>query len=147
MKFAEFDIKREACWAISNATSGGSEAQVKFLVEQSVIPPLCEMFKCQDPKIIMVALEGIDNILKVGQKEANAMGASNRYVAFVEACHGLETLEELQANLNQEIAQKALKILRDYWEEDEAPPQQSMTTPNNFPGFPPQGTNPGGYQF
>ena len=29
---AEFDIKKEAAWAISNATSGGTHEQIKFLV-------------------------------------------------------------------------------------------------------------------
>lgn len=27
---AEFDIKKEAAWAISNATSGGSPDQIKY---------------------------------------------------------------------------------------------------------------------
>jgi importin subunit alpha-6/7 len=29
MKTAEFDIKKEAAWAISNATSGGTHDQIK----------------------------------------------------------------------------------------------------------------------
>ena len=28
---AEFDIKKEAAWAISNATSGGTHAQIKYV--------------------------------------------------------------------------------------------------------------------
>jgi importin subunit alpha-1 len=28
---AEFDIKKEAAWAISNATSGGTHEQVKYV--------------------------------------------------------------------------------------------------------------------
>lgn len=28
---AEFDIKKEAAWAISNATSGGSQEQIKYV--------------------------------------------------------------------------------------------------------------------
>jgi importin subunit alpha-1 len=30
---AEFDIKKEAAWAVSNATSGGSHEQIKYLVQ------------------------------------------------------------------------------------------------------------------
>jgi hypothetical protein len=30
---AEFDIKKEAAWAISNATSGGTADQIRFLVQ------------------------------------------------------------------------------------------------------------------
>ena len=29
---AEFDIKKEAAWAISNATSGGSHEQIKYMI-------------------------------------------------------------------------------------------------------------------
>lgn len=29
---AEFDIKKEAAWAISNATSGGTPEQIKFVI-------------------------------------------------------------------------------------------------------------------
>lgn len=28
---AEFDIKKEAAWAISNATSGGTHEQIKYV--------------------------------------------------------------------------------------------------------------------
>ena len=31
---AEFDIKKEAAWAISNATSGGTHQQIKYFVTQ-----------------------------------------------------------------------------------------------------------------
>jgi hypothetical protein len=34
---AEFDIKKEAAWAISNATSGGTPDQIKFLVQQVLL--------------------------------------------------------------------------------------------------------------
>lgn len=29
---AEFDIKKEAAWAISNATSGGTPEQIKYVI-------------------------------------------------------------------------------------------------------------------
>lgn len=62
---AEFDIKKEAAWAISNATSGGTPEQIKYLVNQACIKPLCDLLTCADPRIIVVALEGLENILKV----------------------------------------------------------------------------------
>lgn len=63
---AEFDIKKEAAWAISNATSGGTPEQIKFLVDAGCIPPLCDLLTTFDPRVITVALEGLENILKVG---------------------------------------------------------------------------------
>lgn len=63
---AEFDIKKEAAWAISNATSGGTQQQIQFLVGAGCIRPLCDLLSCSDVRIVTVALEGLENILKVG---------------------------------------------------------------------------------
>lgn len=32
LQTAEFDIKKEAAWAISNATSGGSHEQIQYVI-------------------------------------------------------------------------------------------------------------------
>ena len=64
---AEFDIKKEAAWAISNATSGGRHEQINTLVQAGAIKPLCDLLTCSDPRIITVALEGIENILKASR--------------------------------------------------------------------------------
>ena len=62
---AEFDIQKEAAWAISNATSGGSHDQIKYLVYAGCIKPLCDLLDCGEVKIVKVAMEGLENILKV----------------------------------------------------------------------------------
>lgn len=62
---AEFDIKKEAAWAISNATSGGTAEQLKYLVDAKAIKPLCDLLNVPDVRIVTVALEGLENILKV----------------------------------------------------------------------------------
>lgn len=63
---AEFDIKKESAWAISNATSGGTREQIKYLVQTGCIRPLCDLLTCTDTRIVSIALEGLENILKVG---------------------------------------------------------------------------------
>lgn len=67
---AEFDIKKESAWALSNATSGGTHEQIKYLVHLGCIKPLCDLLVCQDVRIVTVALEGLENILKVGHCSA-----------------------------------------------------------------------------
>ena len=62
---AEFDIKKESAWAISNATSGGTREQIKYLVQTGCIRPLCDLLNCTDTRIVSIALEGLENILKV----------------------------------------------------------------------------------
>jgi importin subunit alpha-1 len=55
---ADFKTKKEACWAISNATSGalGEPSQIRYMVSQGVIKPLCDLLKSMDNKIIQVRL-------------------------------------------------------------------------------------------
>ncbi|KAH7573503.1 hypothetical protein JRO89_XS03G0160900 [Xanthoceras sorbifolium] len=118
---AEFDIKKEAAWAISNATSGGTHEQIKYLVDQGCIKPLCDLFICPDPRIVTVCLEGLENILKVGEAEKH-MGNSgdiNNYAQLVDEAEGLEKIENLQSHDNNEIYEKAVKILEQYWLEDD----------------------------
>lgn len=40
---AEFDIKKEAAWAISNATSGGTHEQIKYDLVLSSFAPLISL--------------------------------------------------------------------------------------------------------
>lgn len=115
-----FDIQKEAAWAISNATSGGSSTQIRFLAESGVIPALANLFSCTDPKIIMVALEGIENILRAGKREAAKSCTTNPYLDAVEECGGLDGLEGLQRHDNEEIYDRAVRVLREHFESEEA---------------------------
>lgn len=130
LKTADFDIQREAAWAISNATSGGSDEQIAFLVQEGVIAPLCSLFNCKDPKMIMVAMEGIENILKVGKKVGGEL--NRNFTEQVEECQGLDLLEQLQVHENEEIYDKAVKIIQNHFETEE---EEDMTiTPAVAPG-------------
>ncbi|WCJ22282.1 Importin subunit alpha [Euphorbia peplus] len=118
---AEFEIKKEAAWAISNATSGGNHEQIKFLVSQGCIKPLCDLLICPDPRIVTVCLEGLENILKVGEAEKN-MGNSgdvNQYAQMIDDAEGLEKIENLQSHDNNDIYEKAVKMLETFWLEDD----------------------------
>jgi hypothetical protein len=114
-----FDIQKEAAWAISNATSGGNATQIRFLAESGAISALCGLFSCTDPKIIMVALEGIENILRAGKREATKSCTTNPYNDAVEECGGLDGLEVLQRHDNEEIYDRAVRVLREHFESDE----------------------------
>ena len=54
-------------------------------VQCGCIPPLCELLTVQDAKIIQVALNGLDNILKAGEA-ANIR--PNPYAVAIEECYG-----------------------------------------------------------
>eukprot|EP01118_Nematostelium_gracile_P018945 TRINITY_DN858_c0_g1_i1.p1 TRINITY_DN858_c0_g1~~TRINITY_DN858_c0_g1_i1.p1 ORF type:complete len:519 (-),score=189.94 TRINITY_DN858_c0_g1_i1:255-1811(-) len=143
---AEFDIKKEAAWAISNTTSGGSAEQIKYLVSQHCIKPLCDLLTCSDARIITVALEGLENILKVGEKEAKTTGEQNPYAILVEEAEGLDKIEQLQNHQNNDIYEKAVKILELYFGGEEEDPDIAPTMDNQQYQF---GANApqGGFRF
>ncbi|GAV61519.1 Arm domain-containing protein/IBB domain-containing protein [Cephalotus follicularis] len=149
---AEFDIKKEAAWAISNATSGGTHEQIKYLVSQGCITPLCDLLVCPDPRIVTVCLEGLENILKVGEADKNLgnTGGVNIYAQMVDDAEGLEKIENLQSHDNNEIYEKAVKILETYWleEEDETmPPGDTSQTGFHFGGTELPAVPSGGFNF
>lgn len=116
---AEFDIRKEAAWAISNATSGGSPQQIKFLVQQGCIRPLCDLLTVSDPKIVTIALEGLENILKIGDEESRQTGSPNQMVMLISEAEGLGKIEELQQHSNNEIYEKSIRILESYFDIEE----------------------------
>ncbi|MFS7909247.1 putative importin-alpha, importin-beta-binding domain, armadillo-like helical [Helianthus anomalus] len=132
LQTAEFDIKKEAAWAISNATSGGTSEQIKYLVSQGCIKPMCDLLVCPDPRIVTVSLEGLENILKVGEVETRDV---NLYTQLIDDADGLEKIESLQSHDNNEIYQKAVKILETYWlDEDEEHAADGANTGLNLGG-------------
>ncbi|KKA29239.1 hypothetical protein TD95_002060 [Thielaviopsis punctulata] len=141
----DLKTRKEACWAISNATSGGLQKpdQIRYLVAQGCIRPLCDLLACPDNKIIQVALDGLENILKVGDLDKQSAGAGpesiNRYALFIEECGGMEKIHDCQNNANEEIYMKAYTIIERYFsDEDEGAedvPATQATGANGTFGF------------
>ncbi|KAG0357879.1 Importin alpha subunit (Karyopherin alpha subunit) (Serine-rich RNA polymerase I suppressor protein) [Mortierella sp. AD032] len=149
---ADFKTKKEACWAISNATSGGLNKpdQIKYLVSQGCIKPLCDILICMDNKIIQVALDGLENILKVGELEKEQTNGVNQFGIFIEDCGGMEKIHNLQAHDNTDIYRKAYAIIDKYFadEDDEdtglAPQVDAQTGAFAFQA---SGAPQGGFHF
>ncbi|CAN4113626.1 unnamed protein product [Withania somnifera] len=136
---AEFEIKKEAAWAISNATSGGNNDQIKFLVSQGCLKPLCDLLICPDPRIVTVCLEGLENILKIGEadKDLGNTEGVNVYAQLIDEAEGLEKIENLQSHDNTEICEKVVKILETYWleeEDEQLPSADAQHSGFNFGG-------------
>lgn len=92
---AEFKTRKEAAWAITNATSGGTPDQIRYLVEEGCIRPLCELLTVMDAKIVQVALSGLENILRLGDQDAKQHGGPNTYAVFIEECYGMFYLNKV----------------------------------------------------
>uniref|UniRef100_A0A8C7HTH3 Importin subunit alpha n=1 Tax=Oncorhynchus kisutch TaxID=8019 RepID=A0A8C7HTH3_ONCKI len=140
---AEFRTRKEAAWAITNATSGGMPEQIRYLVNLGCIKPLCDLLTVMDSKIVQVSLNGLENILRLGDQEAKQdAGPSgtgiNPYCSLIEEAYGLDKIEFLQSHENQEIYQKAFDLIEHYFgveEEDQnlAPPVDQANQQFLFP--------------
>lgn len=122
MTYSSFKTRTEACWAICNATSGGLNKpdQIRYLVQQGCIRPLCEILASKDNKITLVALDGLENILKAGEMEkADSPDGINPYALVIDECGGVELIHQLQTHANEEIYKKAYNIIDRYFNDDE----------------------------
>ncbi|MCJ8729527.1 hypothetical protein PDJAM_G00107580 [Pangasius djambal] len=120
---AEFRTRKEAAWAITNATSGGTPEQIRYLVSLNCIKPMCDLLTVMDSKIVQVSLNGLENILRLGEQESKQNGTGiNPYCALIEEAYGLDKIEFLQSHENQEIYQKAFDLIEHYFgvEEEDA---------------------------
>ncbi|EZA53397.1 hypothetical protein DMN91_004947 [Ooceraea biroi] len=116
---AEFKTRKEAAWAITNATSGGVPDQIRYLAMQGCIPPLCDLLTVMDTKIIQVALNGLENILRLGEQDAAMHNGLNPYAVLIEECYGLDKIEFLQSHQNMDIYHKAFDIIDRYFGSEE----------------------------
>ncbi|WZZ63079.1 hypothetical protein YC2023_063186 [Brassica napus] len=128
LRNSEFDVKYEAAWAICNAIAGGSYKQILFLVKQDCIKPLCDILTSSDTQLVMLCLESLEKILKVGEAcyTRHAEGVYqctqtnvNPHAQIIEDAEGLEKIESLQSHENSDIYEMAVKILETYWLEEE----------------------------
>ena len=114
LKKDDSEIKKEAIWALSNTTSNGSQDQLRRLVERGAISAFCAILSSPDARSVAVSLEGLNNILKIGDHNKTPEG-ENPITLQVEECGGIDLLENLQYHPNQQIYNKALTILEKYF--------------------------------
>lgn len=116
----EFKTKKEACWALSNATSNAMQRpeHIRYLVHQGCVKPMCDLLGSGDNKIIQVSLDGLENILKVGELDKPLTNYSNQMALFIEEAGGMEKIHELQLHDNADIYKKAYHIIDCYFGDD-----------------------------
>ncbi|KAH1083771.1 hypothetical protein J1N35_023532 [Gossypium stocksii] len=111
---AEFDIKKQALKAISNATSGGTHNQIRFLVSQGCIKPLCDLFYYNYIKDVTICLQGLENVLKVEEADKNMgiTGGVNLYAQMIHATEFSKNIKYLPCFNNTETYEKGAKVLK-----------------------------------
>jgi hypothetical protein len=125
---ADPEVKNEACWVVLNATSCGSDLQIEYLVAQGCVAVLGDLLG--EPSMVLMALEGLERILQVGDDEARrtahsahasaangssssngsssrgAPGHANPYAALLASSR----IEELEAHKSSAVAKRASRI-------------------------------------
>jgi len=120
MQTAEFGVRYEAACAIANAACGGTHGQIKYLVSQGCIKAFCDLLSYSDTSMLMVCLEGLDNILKVGEAEKSPWGCNvNTYAQMIEDNGWLDKIENLQNHDNSWIVEMAACLLETYWSKED----------------------------
>ena len=105
-------MKREAAFVLANASEEATEHQICLMVEAGALDALTTMLSEHDVELACITLNGIDNILTVGQggeEDENAM------VAAFDSKGGLRKLEELQLHPNKAVFEKVQVIMEKFY--------------------------------
>uniref|UniRef100_A0AAY5KLM0 Importin subunit alpha n=1 Tax=Esox lucius TaxID=8010 RepID=A0AAY5KLM0_ESOLU len=131
-------INKEAVWFLSNITAGNQQQvqavidanlvpmiihlldKVAYLIQQQVIPPFCNLLIVKDAQVVQVVLDGLSNILKMADDEAEAIAN------LIEECGGLEKVEQLQNHENEDIYKLAYEIIDQFFSSDDIDEDSSL---------------------
>mmetsp|Transcript_27034 Transcript_27034/g.51151 ORF Transcript_27034/g.51151 Transcript_27034/m.51151 type:complete len:579 (-) Transcript_27034:264-2000(-) len=116
---AEFEIRREACWVLTNCTMQATVDQVKYMVKLGCLEPICNLLDSKDTRVVQLALEAIRNILHAGVPEGQER---SEHAEAVEELGGLDQIEQLQSHADTLVYEKAVEIIECFYgcdEEDE----------------------------
>ena len=123
----EFKAQKEAAWAVTNLTSGGTIQQIVALCASGALKPMCDLLDANDERTVCVLLDGVMNILSAAQKQ----GEVDKVANVIEECEGLDKIENLQTHENEDIYQKALEIIDTFFtdvaEDQNQPPKEQFT--------------------
>jgi len=116
LHIADFAVKKEATWALANITSTGSLMQVKALIDNHCLPPLCALLYAPDARLVYVALEAINNVIVRGESLRGSDGI-NPFITVLNEC-GRKQLEGLARHPNQTIFDRARLIVQKLADDD-----------------------------
>eukprot|EP00484_Ammonia_sp_Unknown_P021992 CAMPEP_0197034330 /NCGR_PEP_ID=MMETSP1384-20130603/12477_1 /TAXON_ID=29189 /ORGANISM="Ammonia sp." /LENGTH=654 /DNA_ID=CAMNT_0042464245 /DNA_START=99 /DNA_END=2063 /DNA_ORIENTATION=- len=127
LQSAPYEVGKEALWALSNATTDQDKRIIAPLIELGIIKAICCFLQQRttaqnahsrlNHKIVMVALECIENILAVGHQHL-ALGEPNQFAAAFEEEGCIDFLEELQADEQtaDDIYEKCVELIKKYFD-------------------------------
>eukprot|EP00123_Amoebidium_parasiticum_P010745 comp20291_c0_seq1/m.25463 comp20291_c0_seq1/g.25463 ORF comp20291_c0_seq1/g.25463 comp20291_c0_seq1/m.25463 type:complete len:532 (-) comp20291_c0_seq1:875-2470(-) len=146
---SEFRTKREAAWAVANAACGGTDMQIRVMVEQyNVLGAMCELLGLPlEAKALQVILDGLDRLLKVGAQLTTPDGL-NPYAVAMEECGGLDKVEHLQSHENEKVYERAHEMITKHFGTEDASELAPEASGNQYTFNPNQQNGPSsGFNF
>eukprot|EP00756_Hemistasia_phaeocysticola_P008232 Hpha_TRINITY_DN14544_c0_g1::TRINITY_DN14544_c0_g1_i1::g.46507::m.46507 len=111
----EFEVRKEAVWALCNATKKGTAHQLRYLVHHGVVPPIVELLKMPAGPCLLVALEGLRQLLLSSEHFRTDDDGANLVADLVRSHGGMETLENLQYSADPRVYRLAVDILEQFF--------------------------------
>lgn len=128
----DFEVRKEAVYALCNACGCDSAQVLSGLVASGVVRPFTDLLECADASLLLAVLEALEAVLGAGA--AAAAGAEQNACAVIfDEVGGLPKLEALQSHQNEEVYKKAVSMLDAFFgaEEDDA----ALAPPAHAEGF------------
>ncbi|KXJ15484.1 Importin subunit alpha-1 [Exaiptasia diaphana] len=132
LRRGDFKAKKEAIWVITNYTSGANPEQLKYLLHCDVIPVMCEQMEIQDPKALLILLEGFNNIFHNSQ---NIEGGLDYALTSFEENEGTNMLEKLQEHKKLEVYEACKSLIEKYFPEDDGEEDVHLAPDSTTQGF------------
>jgi hypothetical protein len=79
LKTAEFKAQKEAVWAITNLTSGGTIEQIATVANQGIVPILCDLLTVKDSKVRKIFSRGFSSFLSSAQFWGKMWSCDHRF--------------------------------------------------------------------
>jgi len=114
----DFETRREATWAVCNATGNASPAQIRYMVKYGLLQALCAQLVSEESSVIINALEALRNVLSKTDQQG-ATNADQTYKFLIEEADGRQKLDALSGHDNEEVYDLATKLVTDFFPEDE----------------------------
>ena len=119
------DVQKESVWTVANMTSGGTQEQLRILVEaHASVEALCAIavttkaVTTRELRMVVAALEGIGNCLRTYEYLKSAQGLTvNALVARLRATTAFDQLASLAGHPNQDVRQEAAALLDEHFDQ------------------------------
>jgi hypothetical protein len=108
----EWEVRKEAAWVVANICTGGNNDVVAKLVNLGALEALVSLMEVSDTTIICTVLDATHSILSKAE-------AGSQYDVLLDSLEGVEKIENLQNHRSDEIYNKAIKIIEDFFSGDE----------------------------